>query len=125
MTKRIPPLAWLGLILSVGLMFSDTKGCSPGGGKARAVTYVHEQRSGSITPAIRAALSKLNEKGVTATEFDKDTLEKLGGVVPKQYVVPLAAAEKVGLPAGVSTDGDRVLKTIKDPTDADILSLAP
>lgn len=93
--------------------------------KADSVTYVHEQRSGSITPAIRAALNTLNEKGIIATEFDVDIVNKGGGAVPKQYVVPLAAAKQVGLPAAVSTAGDRVLKTIKDAKAEDILALAP
>jgi hypothetical protein len=93
--------------------------------KATAVTYVHEQRSGSITPSIRSALSTLNDKGVNANEFDQDTVSKGGGNVPAQYVVPLAAAKKVGLPAVVSTAGERVLKTIKDPKAEDILALAP
>jgi hypothetical protein len=93
--------------------------------KPDAVTYVHEQRSGSINPGIRAGLSTLNEKGIVATEFDADTVNREGGSVPKQYVVPLAAAKKVGLPAVVSTAGDRVLKTIKDPNGVDIRALAP
>lgn len=93
--------------------------------KPTAVTYVHEQRVGSITPAIRAALSTLNSKGITATEFDVDTVSKGGGGVPLQYVVPLAAAKTTGLPSAVSTSGDRVIKAIPNPKAEDILALAP
>lgn len=114
------------VLLALALALGGGGGGSILSPKVDAVTYVHEQRSGTITPAIRAALSTLNDKDVNATEFDVDTVTKVGGLVPKQYVVPLEAAKKAGgPPAAVSTAKGRLVKTIKDPTDKDILSLAP
>jgi hypothetical protein len=82
--------------------------------KVTAVTYVHEQRAGDIPPAIKAALSKLNERSILATTFDKDTLDKQGGETPEQYKIALAAAKV--LPSLVVQAGPRVLNVVEKPT---------
>lgn len=91
--------------------------------KVTAVTYVYEQRATKVPSAVRAGLSKLNERDILATEFDKDTLNKQGGEVPEQYKVPLAAAKK--LPSLVVTDGSTVIRVVENPqTEDDVLKAA-
>jgi hypothetical protein len=82
--------------------------------KADRATYVFEQRAGDISPAIKAAISKLNEKGILATPFDKDTVDKQGGETPEQYKVALDAAKV--LPSLVIQGGPKVIKVIEKPT---------
>ena len=82
--------------------------------KADRATYVHEQRAGDVPADVKAAISKLNERGILATTFDKDTLDKLGGVTPEQYKIALAAAKV--LPSLVVQGGPKVLKVVEKPT---------
>lgn len=95
-----------------------------GGGKPDAFTYFYEKDQGEVPAAIAAALDTLNTKGVLASKFDQDTVDG-GGEVPEQYKVPLEAAKKVGLPAGVSSRGKKVVKATKSPTPEQILEVAP
>lgn len=94
-----------------------------GGGKPDVFTYFYEKDQGEVTSAVAAAIDTLNTRGVLATKFDKDTVDG-AGQVPDQYKVSLPAAEKVGLPAGVTSRKGKVVKTIKSPTAEQILEVA-
>jgi len=116
------------IVVLVGLLFTQGKGCTLPGPlvvtKATAATYVYEQRETQVPPAVRAGLSKLNERGILATEFDKDTINKQGGTVPEQYKVALAAAKK--LPSLIVTGGNTVLRVVENPqTEDDVTGAVP
>lgn len=82
---------------------------------ATAATYIYEKDATPIPTAVSVGLNRLNrEKKIRATLFEEDTKDG-DGDVPDQYVVPLAAAQKVGLPALIITAGAEVLKVVKDP----------
>jgi hypothetical protein len=80
--------------------------------KATAATYVHKVKT-PIPDAVSAGLSKLNDKGITATHYAKDTTDG-AGEVPDQYKAAAAAATE--LPSLVVQAGDRVLRVVKSPT---------
>lgn len=84
----------------------------PPGGKPTAVTYVHVVKT-PIPDAVSAGLSKLNEQGIIATHYAKDTTDG-AGEVPDQYKAAVAASTE--LPFLVTLAGDKVLKVIKAPT---------
>lgn len=107
---------FLFLIALVALLYFGTQqqGCDLVLQKADRATYVFEQRAGEVPPAVRSAISKLNDRGILATEFDKDTLNKLGGKTPEQYKVAIEAAKV--LPSLVVQNGQRVLSVIEKPT---------
>ena len=116
------------VLLALGLALGGGgKGCTlpvVAPAKATAATYVYEQRETMVPPAVRSGLSKLNERGIIATEFDKDTIAKLGGVTPGQYKVPLAAAKK--LPSLVVTGGLTVIRVVENPqTEDEVLKAIP
>jgi hypothetical protein len=89
--------------------------------KVTAATYVYEKDEGGMPPAVTAALSKLNEQGIVATVFERNTVNG-AGQVPTQYVSPLAEASKSGLPALVVSAGSVVVKVVKAPkTEAEVM----
>lgn len=93
--------------------------------QATAAVYVYEQRSGSVPPAVLAGIDQLNKRNILATTFDVDTIDGTGQV-PDQYVVPLAAAKELGLPALVVLAGNAVVRSVKAPTtEADVLGAVP
>ena len=85
--------------------------------KVTAATYVFEKDETAIPSAVMAALSKLNERGVTATTFEDDTTDA-SGEVPEQYKVALAESKKQGVPLLVVQSGAAVVRTVKAPTTA-------
>jgi hypothetical protein len=89
--------------------------------KPTAATYVYEKDQGGVPSAVMSGLNRLNrEKKVLATVFERDSTD--GSEVPEQYKIPLAEANKAGLPALVITSGSTVLKVIKAPkTEAEIV----
>lgn len=94
--------------------------------KATAATYVYEKDDTAIPSPVYGALNKLNrERGIVATIFEEDTVDGTGQT-PDQYVLPLAEAKKIGLPAFVVTSGANVVKVLKDPkTEAALLEAVP
>lgn len=114
--------ALIGLAVYIAVAGTSFSGCNyhlpgiswPWHSKPDAVTYVYEKDDGEVPAAVKAALSTLNEQGITANPFDVDT--KDGDTqVPDQYKVPLAAAKQAGLPALVATAGDSVVRVVKAP----------
>lgn len=102
-------------------------GASPGPTEpATAATYVYEKDNGTPSPAVMSGLNRLNrEKKIRATIFEQDTKDG-DGDVPDQYKVALSEAKKSGLPALVVTNGERVIKVVKDPrTEEDVFGVAP
>ena len=89
--------------------------------KVTAATYVYEKDQGGVPSAVMSGLNRLNrEKKILATVFERDSTD--GSETPEQYKVPLAEANKAGLPALVLTNGATVLKVIKAPkTEAEIM----
>jgi hypothetical protein len=124
---------WIGVVVSVLTLWvqrNDVVPPGPGPGpnpvvvpvEATAAVYVYEQRQHPVPSAVSAGLNRLNrEKGITATLFDVDTTDS-GNDVPEQYVTPLDAANKAGLPALVVMNGSAVAKVVKDPrTEDDVM----
>lgn len=114
-------LALLALLFAAG---TQERGCtvpvdvspSPAPSTITSVTYVYEQRDGSVPPTVLSAINRINrEQQITATTFDKDTLDG-GGQVPDQYKIPLAAANEAGLPALIVLAGEKVVRVVKAPT---------
>lgn len=87
----------------------------PGPTKGTAATYIYEKDNTAPPAAVQSGLHQLNKKGVLATLFEEDTKDG-DGDVPDLYKVPLAAAQKAGLPSLVVTAGDTVLKVVPNPT---------
>lgn len=80
------------------------------------VTYVYEKDQTAVPSGVRAALAKLKkERKINAGEFDRNTVDG-GDAVPDQYKIPLAEAEKHGLPILVVQSGDKVLESVLKPT---------
>lgn len=93
--------------------------------KPTGIVYVYEKDQGGVPSPVSVALDKLNRKGILATTFEEDTVDGTGQT-PDQYRVPLKAAQEAGLPAVVATNGDKVLRVVKAPTqEAQVLELAP
>jgi hypothetical protein len=88
--------------------------------KVLAVTYVWEKDKGGIPPGVRAALDKLNQQGIMATDFEEDT-KNGNGETPAQYKMALAEAQKAGLPALVVQGEGNKVKTAKVTTEAETL----
>lgn len=93
---------------------------------ATAATYVYEKDVSAIPTAVLVGLNRLNrERKIVATLFERDTKDG-DGDTPDQYRVPLAAAQKAGLPALVVTAGEQVLRVVKAPTtEAQVMEAAP
>ena len=85
--------------------------------KVTAATYVFEKDETAVPSGVMAALSKLNERGITATTFEDDTTDA-SGEVPEQYKVALAESKKQGVPLLVVQSGATVVRTVKAPTTA-------
>lgn len=86
---------------------------------ATAAAYVYEKDDTAVPSGVSMGLDRLNrEKHIPATLFEEDTLDG-EGQVPDQYKIPLAEAQKAGLPALVVMGGDRVLNVVKAPTTAE------
>lgn len=80
-----------------------------------AATYVYEKDDGPVPAPVQAGINRLNrEKKVIASVFEDDTKDGASDV-PDQYKVPLAAAQKAGLPALIVTAGAVVVKVVKEP----------
>lgn len=80
-----------------------------------AAVYVYEKDNGGIPPAVSAALSELNTKGLRATAIDDDVTDG-SGAIPEQYAKAIPAAREAGLPALVVMAGESVRKVVKAPT---------
>jgi hypothetical protein len=104
-TQRLFILAALYFLLSGGSIPGI-----PGGGTVKAVTYVHDRET-PVPSGVRAFLNELNHRTppIMATVYEVET------TTPAQYVVAHEAAKSVGLPAIVSTDGKKALKTVRAP----------
>lgn len=86
--------------------------------KATAAVYVYEKDQGGIPTAVLAGMNRVNrEKGILATAFEEDSTD--GSETPEQYKLPLAEAQKAGLPAFVVMAGDKAKKVVKAPKTAD------
>lgn len=85
-----------------------------------AVVYTIDDKKHTVPPAIGAALNTLNAQGITATVDEADTTNP-GGNVPAQYRVSRPAAVAAGLPAVVVMAGDKAVRAIKEPTEAQVL----
>lgn len=94
--------------------------------KADAAVYVYEKDASSVPNEVAAAIDKLNrERKITASQYEHDTKNGIGGV-PEQYKAAVVAAEAAGLPALVASAGSKVLKVTKDPrTIADVIGGVP
>ena len=87
--------------------------------KVTQATYVYEKDQGPIPRPVIGALVKINKAGVVqATAMDKD-VQNAAGQTPVQYVIALAAATEVGLPALVVQSGDTVVEVVKNPQTAE------
>jgi hypothetical protein len=85
------------------------------------VTYVYEKDTTAIPRPVSFALVKLNEQGITATEFEVDTVTGTGNV-PEQYVIAKRAGTDAGLPSLVVQSGEKVVTVVRDPkTEADVM----
>lgn len=92
--------------------------------KATSVVYVYEKDLHVVPNQVQSAINKLNrERKVTASIFDKDTVDG-SGETPEQYKVALEAAKQAGLPCLVIQSGNVVLKVVKDPkTEQSVLEV--
>lgn len=80
-----------------------------------AAVYVYEKDAGPVPAGVSAGIDRLNrEKNVTATLFEKDTVDGTGET-PEQYKPALKAATDASLPALVVLSGTVVAKTVKAP----------
>ena len=95
--------------------------------KVTFVTYVYEKNeSGSPPPYVLTAIDKLNHDpyNIRSTTFEDDTNNGTGAT-PKQYVKPLEAAKKEGMPSVVGMKGEAVSKVVKSPQkEQDVLDVA-
>lgn len=106
---------WIWIAIIAAVVFLRFGSDLPSVSKADAATYVYEKDDGGVPAAVMSGLNKLNtERKILATVFEQDTTNG-DGKTPAQYVVPLEAAKKNGLPSLVATAGARVLKVTKDP----------
>lgn len=115
----------IGLLLLIALS-QGGGGVLPGPSGVTAVVYVYEKDQHAVPSAVMAGLNRLNrEKKITATIFDRDTVDGTGQV-PDQYKAPLAAAVDSGVPSLVAMAGETVRKVVKDPkTEAEVMGVAP
>jgi hypothetical protein len=93
--------------------------------KPTAAVYVYEKDSGGVPPFVGSAIGKLNERpGFIATTHEDDGTNAAGSI-PAQHKNSVPAARAAGLPAFVTSAGDRVLKTVSKPaTEAQMLEAA-
>lgn len=80
-----------------------------------AAVYVYEKDSGGVPPAVTKAIGKLNDDGIMASTHEDDGTNAMDKI-PAQYRLAVPAAREAGLPALVVQAGDKVLRTVKDPT---------
>lgn len=94
--------------------------------KATAAVYVYEKDESAIPVGVTAGINKLNrEKKITATLFEKDTVDG-SGQTPDQYKPALDAAKRESIPSLVVLSGTAVVKVVKAPkTEAEVLSSIP
>ncbi len=86
-----------------------------------AAVYVYEKDDTAIPSEVKAAMSKLNSDGLTASFYEDDTPDGSGDV-PEQFKAALEAARKAGLPALVVLGKGEVLKVVKEPkSEAQVL----
>lgn len=114
--RRDPLTLWEMALLALAayLLFSGG-GLPIIGGKATAVTYVHDEKA-NIPAGVLNAINELNARGgIVASNYPDDATDN-DDDVPEQYKVTLPAAKAVGIPALVVQAGDRVLRTVKAPT---------
>lgn len=99
----------------------------PNNSKVRRVTYVYEKSNNPVPRPVAAALLAINrgttelgpdlldEDGVSASEFEQDTVNS-SNETPDQYVRALDAAKKAGLPCLVVESKNEVLRVMTKPT---------
>lgn len=87
------------------------------------VTYVFDEDTTGAAPApVAVALGKLNQQGIVALEFDKDTTDG-DGETPEQFQVAVEAAADI--PALVVQAGSNVVRVVKAPqTEAEVMEAA-
>lgn len=115
------------LFAAAWLIFGGAKGCEldwPVTTKATAAVYVYEKDSGGVPPGITRAIGKLNDRDITAATHEDDGTNAAGSI-PAQYKLAVPAARAAGLPAFVSLAGDKPLRTISKPTEAQVLEAVP
>lgn len=119
-SKQLDTIGMLLAAFGVWLLFAGGGGVPGLTTKATAAVYVYEANSGGVPPAITRALGKLNEKGIIAATHEDDDTN-----IPAQYKLAVPAAHAAGLPAFVSLAGDKPLRTISKPTEAQVLEAVP
>lgn len=129
------PLAWwevAALFTAAWLMFGGSLPSIPGlpswlpsiSTKATAAVYVYEKDSGGVPPEITRAIGKLNDREIIAATHEDDGTNAVNSI-PAQYRLAVPAARAAGLPAFVSMAGDKPLRTISKPTEAQVLEAVP
>lgn len=88
-----------------------------------AAVYVYEKDESFIPVGVSAAINKLNrDKKITATLFEKDTIDGTGKT-PAQYQAALEAARRESIPALVVLSGTTVVRVVKAPkNEAEVLA---
>jgi hypothetical protein len=106
----------VGLVVFAGADIYQKRGDAPGPSTATAAVYVYEKDDTAPTNGVQSAINRLNrEKKILACLFEEDTVDGTGET-PYWAKVPLAEAQKAGLPALVVTNGERVVNVVKAPT---------
>lgn len=87
-----------------------------------AAVYVYEKDDGPVPVGVSAGIDKLNrEKKLTASLFEKDTVDGTGQV-PGQYRPALDAAKAKAIPSLVVLAGTNAIKVVEKPkTQEDII----
>jgi hypothetical protein len=108
------------VILFLVLLFSGDVG-SIGAPAPTDVTYIYEKDDGPVPKPVQKGLDTLNRQNIVATAIDDDTTDGTGET-PAQYKISLPAAKAAGLPTLVVMAGDKVVRTVKNPTtEADVV----
>lgn len=131
MTKRIPLFVWVGFILCVVLIFSDTKGCSViGPSSPPVIVMLHEAQHGPLSPEAMGAARELRDAGRDVKIADDDEVTGLGqtpawlkpALEQGRAIMGGASDEQQKDDALVLLSGERVVKAIKmPPTRPEIL----
>lgn len=114
------------LILVALFAFGGGGDISPLAPGVTAVTYVYEKDDTVVSSEVMSGINRLNrEKKVTASIVDDDVKDG-NGETPAQYVAPIEASKKDGLPILVATNGSTVVRVVKNPkTEAEVVGIVP
>lgn len=110
------------LLALAWLLFSGGIGVPGLSQKADHVTYVYEKDGTAVPDAVKAAISKLNDReGLVADTAEDDEVDANGNI-PAAVV----EARKAGEPCLVVMGGGKLIRVVKDPkTEDDVLKAVP